>query len=223
MPAVLPFVAGAVERDEPVLVAVLPAREEALRSGLGAASARVEFVDMESAGRNPARIIPVWNDFVARHAGSGTTLNGVGEPIWAERTAEEIAECQRHESLLNLAFAAAGPFALICPYDEAGLPDEVLAGARESHPHVLRDGMREPSSCYGGLEDIAESDTRPLPAVPEGLMHRPSAPTASRPPGERSNAGPSRRACHPAGRPTCPWPCTKPPSTASSTAAVTVS
>jgi anti-sigma regulatory factor (Ser/Thr protein kinase) len=170
VPAVLPFVAGAVERDEPVLVAVLPAREEALRGGLGvAASARVEFVDMESAGRNPARIIPVWNDFVARHAGSGTTLNGVGEPIWAERTAEEIAECQRHESLLNLAFAAAGSFALICPYDETGLPEEVLAGARESHPHVIRDGMRGPSSCYRGVEDIAESDTRPLPAVPEGV------------------------------------------------------
>jgi anti-sigma regulatory factor (Ser/Thr protein kinase) len=169
VPAVLPFVAGAVERDEPVLVAVVPARAEALRSELGRAAARVEFVDMQSAGRNPARIIPVWNDFVRRHAASGKALNGVGEPIWAGRTPQEVAECQRHESLLNLAFAEAGPFALICPYDEAGLPAAVVAAARESHPHVVEDGKREASSCYQGATGIEWSDRRPLPAAPEQL------------------------------------------------------
>ena len=173
VPAVLPFVAAAVERDEPVLVAVLTARERALRDQLGSASDRVEFVDMQSAGRNPARIIPVWNDFVARHAGSGKALNGVGEPIWAERTPQEIAECQRHESLLNLAFADAGPFALICPYDEAGLPADVLAAARESHPHVVEHGRRHASSCYHGVDGIGESDRRPLPPAPEHLHAQP--------------------------------------------------
>jgi hypothetical protein len=167
--AVLPFVAAAVERDEPVLVAVLPDREHALRSELGGASAQVEFVDMRSAGRNPARIIPVWSAFVGRHAASGKPLNGVGEPIWAERTTQEIAECQRHESLLNLAFAEAGPFALICPYDEAGLPPDVVAAARESHPHVVEDGRRHASGCYHGLDGIDETDRRPLPAPPEHL------------------------------------------------------
>ena len=169
MPAVLPFVAAAVERDEPVLVAVVPARAEALRGELGHAAARVEFVDMRSAGRNPARIIPVWNDFVCRHAASGKALNGVGEPIWAGRTPQEVAECQRHESLLNLAFAEAGPFALICPYDEAGLPPEVVAAARESHPHVVEDGRRQMSSCYQGTAGIEWNDRRPLPAAPERL------------------------------------------------------
>jgi anti-sigma regulatory factor (Ser/Thr protein kinase) len=169
LPAVLPFVAKAVERDEPVLVAVLPDREQALRGALGADAGRVEFVDMQSAGRNPARIIPVWNDFLGRHAGSGKVLNGVGEPVWAERTSEEIAECQRHESLLNLAFAAATSFELICPYDEAGLPPEVLAAAHESHPHVVQDGKRGVSSCYHGLDRIDGSDRRPLSAAPEQL------------------------------------------------------
>ena len=172
MPAVLPFVAAAVERHEPVLVAVLPAREEALRGELGDATTRVEFVDMQSAGRNPARIIPVWSDFVRRHAGSGKVLNGVGEPIWAEGTSQEIAECQRHESLLNLAFAEAGPFALICPYDEAGLPADVVAAARESHPHVVEGGERHVSSCYHGLAGIEAGNGRPLPAPPGHLQGR---------------------------------------------------
>jgi anti-sigma regulatory factor (Ser/Thr protein kinase) len=163
LPAVLPFVSAAVERDEPVLVAVVPARKAALRSELGKASSRVEFIDMESAGRNPACIIPVWHAFVARHGRSGKALNGVGEPIWAGRTPPEIAECQRHESLLNLAFASTGSFALICPYDEAGLPADVLAAARQSHPHVVKDGKRRASAAYHGLDAIDSADRRPLP------------------------------------------------------------
>ena len=158
LPGVMPFVSAALERDEPVLVALVPAREDALRSNLGDASRRVEFVDMESAGRNPARIIPVWRDFVTRHAGSGKTLNGVGEPIWTARTEPEIAECQRHESLLNLAFGDAGAFALICPYDQAGLPAGVLAAARESHPHVVEGGRRCVSTTYHGTEGIGAAD-----------------------------------------------------------------
>jgi anti-sigma regulatory factor (Ser/Thr protein kinase) len=176
LPSVLPFVASAVERDEPVLVAVLPARREALRGELGEAAGAVEFVDMESAGRNPACIIPVWNAFVARHAAGGKSLNGVGEPIWAERTAQEIAECQRHESLLNLAFEGARSFSLICPYDEAGLSADVLAAARESHPHVVRDGRRRASKAFHGVDAIEISDRRPLPSAPEGLPARAFAP-----------------------------------------------
>jgi anti-sigma regulatory factor (Ser/Thr protein kinase) len=166
LPSVLPFVSSAVERDEPVLVAVIPARAEALRNELGDRAKHVEFVDMQSAGRNPARIIPVWNDFAARHARGGKALNGVGEPIWKDRTPAEIAECQRHESLLNLAFATAESFALLCPYDEAGLASDVVAAARESHPHVVHSGRRGVSSDYHGIADIDGCDSRPLPAPP---------------------------------------------------------
>jgi anti-sigma regulatory factor (Ser/Thr protein kinase) len=169
LPSVLPFVSAAVERHEPVLVAVIPARAEAIRNELGVRAKRVEFVDMQSAGRNPARIIPVWNDFSARHATGGKGLNGVGEPIWKDRTPAEVAECQRHESLLNLAFATAESFALLCPYDEIGLPPDVVAAARESHPHVVRGGRRAVSSDYHGIAAIDGSDPRPLPAPP--LLH----------------------------------------------------
>jgi anti-sigma regulatory factor (Ser/Thr protein kinase) len=166
LPGVMPFVSAALEREEPLLVALVPARGDVLRGELGDASRRVEFVDMQSAGRNPARIIPVWRDFVTRHAGSGKTLNGVGEPIWTARSEPEIAECQRHESLLNLAFADAGAFALICPYDEAGLPAGVLSAARESHPHVVEGGRRCASAAYRGTEGIGAADRRPLSPPP---------------------------------------------------------
>ena len=62
---------------------------------------------MEVIGRNPARIIPAWRRFVADHATEdGGGMRGIGEPIWAERALDELAECQLHEWLLNLAFAA---------------------------------------------------------------------------------------------------------------------
>jgi hypothetical protein len=35
----------------------------------------------------------------------------IGEPIWAECTPDELVECQRHETLLNLAFAIQAPMA----------------------------------------------------------------------------------------------------------------
>src|ERR1700716_3771036 len=41
---------------------------------------------------------------------------GMGEPIWAERGPAELVECQRHESLLNLAFADGCSMRLLCPY-----------------------------------------------------------------------------------------------------------
>jgi anti-sigma regulatory factor (Ser/Thr protein kinase) len=172
LPSVLPFVSDAIRRDEPVLVATLPPRADALRAELGDRAARVEFVDMQAAGRNPACIIPVWNAFVARHAGSGRALNGVGEPIWAERTTDEVGECQRHESLLNLAFASETPFALICPYDALGLPSHVLEAAHESHPHVVRDGRRQASDTYQGIDGIEECDPRPLASPPDDHASR---------------------------------------------------
>jgi anti-sigma regulatory factor (Ser/Thr protein kinase) len=166
LPSVMPFVSGALERGEPLLVAVVPPREQALRDELGDAARRIEFVDMESAGENPARIIPLWREFVTRHATGGMTMNGIGEPIWAARSAPEIAECQRHESLLNLAFADAGAFALICPYDEAGLPADVIASARASHPHVIQGGKRRASACYLGTNAIEAADSSPLSPPP---------------------------------------------------------
>ena len=44
--------------------------------------------------------------------------------FWAGRSAAELVECQRHEALLNLAFATTPDFHPLCPYgfDAHGLP-----------------------------------------------------------------------------------------------------
>jgi anti-sigma regulatory factor (Ser/Thr protein kinase) len=160
------FIEEGLERDEPVLVMVGSRKLELLREALGSRAEEVHFADMEVVGRNPARIIPAWSRFVADHAGGGGAMRGIGEPIWAGRGPSELSECQLHESLINLAFAAADDFRLICPYDTSALPQDVIAEARRSHPVVSHAGSEAVSHDYCGIERVAERFTDSLPEAP---------------------------------------------------------
>jgi anti-sigma regulatory factor (Ser/Thr protein kinase) len=133
---VLSLIRGYLSSPVSILVAVDSDKEAYLRSELGQDAASVQFVDMRSLGRNPARIIPVWRSFVAGHARDGRATLGVGEPVWPGRSPSEIEECELHESLLNFAFSGGPPWRLACPYDAANLPPEVVRAALETHPIV---------------------------------------------------------------------------------------
>ena len=159
------FVEGGLERDEPVLVMVGARKLELLREALGVRADQVHFADMEVVGRNPARIIPAWDRFVGDHAAGGG-MRGIGEPIWAGRSASELSECQLHESLINIAFAAADEFRLICPYDTDALPDDVIDEARRSHPIVSLNGAEAVSHDYGGIDRVAARFAEPLSEPP---------------------------------------------------------
>jgi anti-sigma regulatory factor (Ser/Thr protein kinase) len=161
-----PFVREGVEGGEPVLVVVGARKLERLREALNGHGDAVLFADMAEVGANPARIIPAWQDFVDSRGAEGRRVRGIGEPVWAGRGAAALAECQRHESLLNLAFAGSGPWRLLCPYDAGSLGDEVLEEARRSHPAVLEGGRRHDSPSYRGLDAIAAPFDDPLPPAP---------------------------------------------------------
>lgn len=129
------FIREGLDRHEPVFVVESQQKIEMLRTALGDSADKVTFANMAEVGANPARIIPAWQDFVAAHT-DATLLRGIGEPIWAGRTPEELVECQRHEALLNTAFGAGRAWWLLCPYDTAHLPQEVITEARRSHEFV---------------------------------------------------------------------------------------
>jgi MEDS: MEthanogen/methylotroph, DcmR Sensory domain/Histidine kinase-like ATPase domain len=145
----IPIVTRALEAGEPVLVALDTMKMGRLRDRLGGSASRaVGWTDIRGIGGNPARIIPLWHHVVGRHRGGGR-LWGFGEPVWAGRSPAELVEAQRHEELLNLAFAEAPGFTLLCPYDTEGLAPDVLREAHRSHPFMAGGGSPSDVACLG--------------------------------------------------------------------------
>ncbi|MCL3861336.1 sensor histidine kinase [Actinotalea sp. K2] len=161
----VPFVTEGLDAGSPVLVAVTAPLADALRTALDPPDgARVEFVDMAELGRNPARIIPAWLDFIARHASSGIPLRCIGEPIWDGRREAEISECQIHEAMLNLVIPAHAPLWLLCPYDTETLGQGVLDEALRSHPTFTDADGSGVSARYAGDDHAHRLSARDLPA-----------------------------------------------------------
>jgi len=158
----VPFVREGVGLGQPVMVAVSNPRLGKLRAALGADAEDVHFVDMAELGENPARIIPAWRTFANEH-GPGRPVRGIGEPIWVDRSPTEIAECQLHEALLNVAVEDDTPLWLRCPYDVDALAAPVLQEALRSHPTLLEAEGRRGSPAYRGLPHVVEMFRRPLP------------------------------------------------------------
>jgi len=162
----VPFIKQGVAAGEAVLVVESAQKIDVLRSALDRDADGVMFADMAEVGANPARIIPAWQDFVRQHGQSGRDLRGIGEPIWKGRTADELVECQRHESLLNVAFGTGRPWLLLCPYDVENLPADVIVEARRSHEFVVEGMSASHSELYRGLEASGGRFDSPLPEPP---------------------------------------------------------
>ncbi len=159
----LDFITEGLAAGEPQLVVLAAEKIAQLRDALGADAARVGFADMAEVGANPSRIIPAWCAFATAALARGGPFRGIGEPIWAERSAEELVECQRHESLLNLAFAETPGFRLLCPYDTTALDWQILEEAHRSHPHVVESRVRRVSPNYQDLAQVVVPFDRSLP------------------------------------------------------------
>ena len=153
----VPYIREGLDRREPVMVAVDAGKIGRLRERLGAdAAERVRFEDMTELGRNPGRIIPAWYEFLDEH-GPGRPVRGIGEPVWAGRSRDELIECQLHEALLNLAVDPDTPLWLRCPYDVSALDGDVLAEAERSHPVLVEEANYTGSTLYGGIHHASQA------------------------------------------------------------------
>jgi hypothetical protein len=145
----VPFIEEGLDLGEPVLVAVPSAKLALLTPRFERTSPELlSFASMEEIGRNPSWIIPAWNQFAAPHVEAGRSARGIGEPIWASRTPEELIECERHEALINVAFSEARGFTLLCPYDVSSLGDDIIEEAYRNHPEVSQSGRSSKSERY---------------------------------------------------------------------------
>jgi anti-sigma regulatory factor (Ser/Thr protein kinase) len=147
------------------MAALTAAHIDLLRDALGLDANRVEFLDMAVLGANPARIIPAWRRFTAQHAVGRQPMRGIGEPIWHGRRSVEVAECQLHEALLNMAVDPDTPLWLLCPYDAGALSADVIAEAHRSHPVVVEVEAHHGSTAYSGAHHVGAMFEADLPLV----------------------------------------------------------
>ena len=169
----LRFIRAGIDAGEPVFVVLSAEKIERLQAALGEDAGRVIFADMAEIGANPARIIAAWREFVDSHGAGGQPIRGIGEPIWAGRSGPELAECHRHEALLNLAFAHTPSFRLLCPYDVSALDPKVVEEAERTHPFVSDLESFQASGAYQGPDAIASPFADALdepPASAEALV-----------------------------------------------------
>jgi anti-sigma regulatory factor (Ser/Thr protein kinase) len=161
-----PFVREGIALGETPCVVVDRPVIDGLTRALGHDAEQVRFADMRVEGRNPGRLISVWTDLVNGVTAAGGTIRGVGEPVWAGRTDEELLECSRHEALLNLAFADGPAWRLACPYDVSGLAPEQVDEARRNHPALTAATGPHPSTGFRAPSDGPAQLTDPLSAPP---------------------------------------------------------
>ena len=133
----VPFIEAGIAQGDAVLVAVPEPRLSALQTTLPTSTDAVTFADMSLVGRNPGRLISLWDDFVRSQSGRPGAIRGVGEPVWGGRTEDEIVECEIHDQLLDLAFSHFDDLHFICAYDSASLTADIVSRATVAHDHPL--------------------------------------------------------------------------------------
>ena len=125
---------------------------------------------MADVGMNPARIIPAWTDFVRRSR--GRRLRGIGEPIWAERSAGRARGMRTARGPANVAFAGQRRFHPAVPLRHRGARRGAWSTtARRNHPYVIRTGSPTASDDYLGTEQLAGPSHGPSSRA---AVHRPS-------------------------------------------------
>lgn len=158
------FIENGIDAEEPTFVVVAALTIGMLGARVGP-HPLLTFADMAVVGANPARIIPAWQSFVDGHV-AGRPLRGIGEPVWAGRTEQELVECERHESLLNLALSGSAELWLMCPYDISALDEAVIMGAERTHPSIAGYRRRWASESFEGDGAARAAFDAPLPKVP---------------------------------------------------------
>jgi hypothetical protein len=136
------FAAAAVEAGDPVLAACASPGLDLLRQRLNGHGSLATWADMRDIGVNPARLIDRIRLFTAQHR--GRVIWCVHEPVWSDRSPEELREVIRHEALVNLALADV-PVNVLCPYDKrlgTGLIDSVCRRRLKNDPVSSPPGVK---------------------------------------------------------------------------------
>jgi anti-sigma regulatory factor (Ser/Thr protein kinase) len=168
---VLRFVVDGLAANEPVLVAAPGDNLALLRNALcrecDGIPAELQMADITAAARNPSRFLAMESFFAEQHPDRRVRI--VSQLVWPGRTDDEFLACVQHEALVNGALEGHQVMGL-CLYDASRLGEDVLAGARATHPQLWRCGSLHRSAEYAPDDALARCN-QPLPANPGALTY----------------------------------------------------
>lgn len=131
----VPFLRAAVESGERALAVSAPGRLELLANALDGRASDVDFVDAGAWYQVPAWTISAYHEYVHRHDGRPVRI--VGEPVWSDRTEDQVVEWHRYESILNVALAGSNA-SILCAYDAQTLAPEIIDAVGQTHPSLCQ-------------------------------------------------------------------------------------
>jgi MEDS: MEthanogen/methylotroph, DcmR Sensory domain len=165
----VPFLAGGLAAGEPVLAVTSRANLELIGAALGERAGDVDYAESAFFGRRPPQRVAAFYRYWVTHAGDGggnTRVRILAEPVWAGRSAREVAAWTRMESALNVALASAS-ISMICPYDTRTLDPGIVADALRTHPARIAGSDLSPSAEFTDPAQFVRScDTGPLAQPP---------------------------------------------------------
>ncbi len=165
----VPFLAGGLAAGEPVLAVTSRANLELIGAALEEHAGDVDYAESAFFGRRPPQRVAAFYRYWARHAGDGgrnTRVRILAEPVWAGRSAREVAAWTRMESALNVALAPAS-VSMVCPYDTRTLDPGIVADALRTHPARIAGSDLSPSAEFTDPAQFVRScDTGPLAQPP---------------------------------------------------------
>jgi transcriptional regulator with XRE-family HTH domain len=152
--AAIPLLSEGIERSESLLAVTTGEQRELLRDSLGNRAGRVEFGDSAEWYRSPGTAMDGYRTFVNQKLEEGATWIRIFAEISPERRSDaEISAWARYESFVNLAFASA-PTTFVCSYDDTSWPEDMITGARRTHPEVTDGTAATVNREYRGPEDL---------------------------------------------------------------------
>lgn len=170
----VPFLAGGLAAGEPVLAVTTPANLELIRAALGERGGDVDYAESAFFGRRPPQCVAAfyryWRNHAAGPEGNGNSGSNrvriLAEPVWAGRSAREIAAWTRMESALNVVLAST-TISMVCPYDARALGADIVSGALRTHPAQIAGSQVSPSAEFvDPAEFVRSCDIGPLPEPP---------------------------------------------------------
>jgi anti-sigma regulatory factor (Ser/Thr protein kinase) len=135
-----------------------------MREALGADADAVAFVDIGEAYTRPARTLAAYHEVYAEQLRRTPSLRAVADVQFGPDRGEWDL-WTGYEAVFNASFAHL-PVWVLCTYDGARVPDEVLDAVWRTHPTVRTGDGPTPSDRYEQPEELLRRLTRPAAPLP---------------------------------------------------------